>query len=107
MVSAGRRTNDSSWCNVVRSSKVADCLLAPTDALCTTCVGRRSIFETEGARGLFKGLGPTVFGVAPSRAIYFSAYSQSKRALNDYLPPNSPIVHICSAGVAGMLLYLC
>lgn len=62
----------------------------------------RYIFETEGPRGLFKGLGPTVFGVAPSRAIYFSTYSSSKSFYNDYLPPNSPLVHICSAGSAGL-----
>lgn len=63
----------------------------------------RYILDTEGPRGLFKGLGPTVVGVAPSRAIYFSAYSQSKRFYNDYLPPNSPLVHICSAGTAGTI----
>ncbi|XP_055340144.1 solute carrier family 25 member 36-A-like isoform X2 [Paramacrobiotus metropolitanus] len=62
----------------------------------------RYILETEGVRGLFKGLGPTVVGVAPSRAIYFSAYSASKSFYNDYLPPNSPLVHICSAGSAGI-----
>ena len=29
----------------------------------------------EGIAGLFKGLGPNVMGVFPSRAIYFGAYS--------------------------------
>ncbi|OQV17141.1 Solute carrier family 25 member 36-A [Hypsibius exemplaris] len=62
----------------------------------------RFIVETEGIRGLFKGLGPTVVGVAPSRAIYFSFYSHSKNFFNDYLPPNSPLVHIFSAGTAGI-----
>lgn len=37
---------------------------------------------TEGTRALFKGLGPNIVGVAPSRAIYFCAYSQSKSFLN-------------------------
>lgn len=42
----------------------------------------RHIVETEGVRALFKGLGPNIVGVAPSRAIYFCAYSQTKNALN-------------------------
>ena len=33
------------------------------------------IFLNEGIAGLFKGLGPNVMGVFPSRAIYFGAYS--------------------------------
>lgn len=42
----------------------------------------RYIVETEGSRALFKGLGPNIVGVAPSRAIYFCAYSQAKTSLN-------------------------
>lgn len=42
----------------------------------------RLIVETEGSRALFKGLGPNIVGVAPSRAIYFGAYSQTKASLN-------------------------
>lgn len=40
------------------------------------------IVQTEGSRALFKGLGPNIVGVAPSRAIYFCAYSQTKAFLN-------------------------
>lgn len=59
--------------------------------------------EREGPRALFKGLGPNLVGVAPSRAIYFCAYSQSKEFLNRsaVLPPNSAAVHVCSASCAG------
>ncbi|CAB1429929.1 unnamed protein product [Pleuronectes platessa] len=39
----------------------------------------RSILEKEGPRSLFRGLGPNLVGVAPSRAIYFAAYSKAKR----------------------------
>lgn len=42
----------------------------------------RYIVNTEGARALFKGLGPNIVGVAPSRAIYFCAYSQTKASLS-------------------------
>lgn len=44
----------------------------------------KHIVETEGSRALFKGLGPNLVGVAPSRAIYFCTYSQTKGALSNY-----------------------
>ncbi|GAU95397.1 hypothetical protein RvY_07021-2 [Ramazzottius varieornatus] len=81
-------TKDSAPRGLFRNLKLVRCL--------------KYIVETEGPRGLFKGLAPTVFGVAPSRAIYFSFYSTSKAFFNDRLPPNSPLVHICSAGTAGI-----
>ncbi|KAL4658489.1 solute carrier family 25 member 33 isoform X4 [Arapaima gigas] len=63
----------------------------------------RSILKTEGPRSLFRGLGPNLVGVAPSRAIYFAAYSRSKETLNDIFAPNSGIVHVSSAGIAGFI----
>ena len=64
----------------------------------------RHIVETEGTKALFKGLGPNLIGVAPSRAIYFSAYSTTKTFCNSKFPvPDSPPVHICSAAAAGFL----
>lgn len=66
----------------------------------------KHIIQTEGPRALFKGLGPNIVGVAPSRAFYFCAYSQAKSKLNtmdQYLPPDSPIVHILSASCAGFV----
>ncbi|XP_042627761.1 solute carrier family 25 member 36-A-like isoform X2 [Cyprinus carpio] len=59
------------------------------------------ILEKEGPRSLFRGLGPNLIGVAPSRAIYFAAYSSSKERLNCVLEPNSTQVHMMSAGIAG------
>lgn len=87
----------------------------------------RLIVQTEGSRALFKGLGPNIVGVAPSRAIYFCAYSQTKTFLNNQqwvflltlckfclanifiishitsrqVPSDSPIVHLLSASCAG------
>ncbi|RZF43292.1 hypothetical protein LSTR_LSTR001553 [Laodelphax striatellus] len=66
----------------------------------------RHIVEHEGPRALFKGLGPNLVGVAPSRAIYFCAYSQSKTALNSVFSPDTAIVHILSASCAGLALQL-
>lgn len=63
----------------------------------------RHIVQTEGTRALFKGLGPNLVGVAPSRAIYFCTYSQAKTTFNRLgnIPADSPIVHILSASCAG------
>jgi hypothetical protein len=65
------------------------------------CANFRLIIEKEGPSALFKGLGPNLVGVAPSRAIYFCAYSQSKKTYNQMFPADSPIVHIFSAATAG------
>ncbi|KAJ8274599.1 hypothetical protein COCON_G00092240 [Conger conger] len=59
------------------------------------------ILEKEGPRSLFRGLGPNLVGVAPSRAIYFAAYSTAKERLNSILEPDSTQVHMVSAGLAG------
>ncbi|MGH0116398.1 UNVERIFIED_CONTAM: hypothetical protein FKN15_035702 [Acipenser sinensis] len=63
----------------------------------------RSILEKEGPRSLFRGLGPNLVGVAPSRAIYFAAYSKSKEKFNAIFVPNSNMVHMCSAGFAAFV----
>ncbi|KAF7994111.1 hypothetical protein HCN44_011380 [Aphidius gifuensis] len=61
------------------------------------------IIKYEGISALFKGLGPNLIGVAPSRAIYFCTYSKSKNIFNSMLPPESPMVHVCSATIAGFV----
>ncbi|KAG7477553.1 hypothetical protein MATL_G00070850 [Megalops atlanticus] len=63
----------------------------------------RSILEKEGPRSLFRGLGPNLVGVAPSRAIYFAAYSKSKEMFNGIFVPNSGLVHMSSAGFAAFV----
>ena len=60
------------------------------------------IVSQEGVTGLFRGIGPTLVGVAPSRAIYFWAYSSAKHTLNTRLPPDTASVHIISAASAGL-----
>uniref|UniRef100_UPI00398F6E91 solute carrier family 25 member 36-like isoform X2 n=1 Tax=Pristiophorus japonicus TaxID=55135 RepID=UPI00398F6E91 len=60
-----------------------------------------NILEKEGVRSLFRGLGPNLVGVAPSRAIYFAAYSGAKENLCKVLKPDSTSVHICAATFAG------
>ncbi|KAJ9103957.1 hypothetical protein QFC21_002420 [Naganishia friedmannii] len=74
----------------------------------------RNIYVHEGPRALFKGLGPTLIGVVPARAINFSTYAKSKQFLASTLPPSvtqssaavaadsSPIVHLGAAAIAGI-----
>ncbi|XP_025833544.1 mitochondrial carrier protein Rim2 isoform X2 [Agrilus planipennis] len=63
----------------------------------------RYIITHEGPMALFKGLGPNLVGVAPSRAIYFCTYSKAKQLWNNVLPPDTPVVHIFSAFCAGFM----
>ena len=67
----------------------------------------RHIWSNEGARGLYRGLGPNLVGVAPSRAIYFWSYSTTKKNINNNLPRvnrDTPFVHVLSAASAGRKL---
>uniref|UniRef100_A0A8D2IPA6 Solute carrier family 25 member 33 n=1 Tax=Varanus komodoensis TaxID=61221 RepID=A0A8D2IPA6_VARKO len=66
-----------------------------------------TILEKEGVRSLFRGLGPNLIGVAPSRAIYFAAYAGAKEKLNMVLVPESKKVHMLSAACAGKLRIVC
>uniref|UniRef100_A0A5F8GQE2 Solute carrier family 25 member 33 n=1 Tax=Monodelphis domestica TaxID=13616 RepID=A0A5F8GQE2_MONDO len=61
------------------------------------------ILEKEGVKTLFRGFGPNLIGVAPSRAVYFACYSKAKDHLNGIFMPNSYTVHIISAGSAGFV----
>ncbi|XP_035163524.1 solute carrier family 25 member 33 isoform X2 [Callithrix jacchus] len=63
----------------------------------------KSILEKEGPKSLFRGLGPNLVGVAPSRAVYFACYSKAKEQFNGIFVPNSNIVHIFSAGSAAFI----
>ena len=53
---------------------------------------------------MYRGLGPNLVGVAPSRAIYFWSYSTTKKNINNNLPrvnQDTPFVHVMSAASAG------
>ncbi|EDO49787.1 predicted protein [Nematostella vectensis] len=67
-----------------------------------TCL--QSIIRNEGVTALFRGLGPSLVGVAPSRAIYFSFYATAKSSLNKsgWVKPDSKKVHMLSACSAGL-----
>ncbi|KAK4703786.1 hypothetical protein P7C70_g2428, partial [Phenoliferia sp. Uapishka_3] len=60
-----------------------------------------SIWHTEGFRGLYRGLGPTVFGYLPTWAIYFTVYDKVKATLGASRGNDDPIAHIVAAMTAG------
>lgn len=60
------------------------------------------LVEKEGLRGLWKGLGPNLAGVFPSRAIYFGTYNATKAQLLNVGYHDSSFVHVLSAMAAGV-----
>lgn len=42
-----------------------------------------TIWNQEGVRGLYRGLGPTIFGYLPTWAIYFTTYDYLKHELHE------------------------
>lgn len=64
-----------------------------------------NVVRYEGWRALFKGLGPNLVGIAPSRAIYFSTYSSVKGLLNQSFSNSKehPVIHMTSAASAGFV----
>lgn len=64
----------------------------------------RGIYVNEGVTALWKGVGATVVGVMPARAIYFSSYTKGKHYLIELNGGReSPIVHIGAAAAAGIV----
>ncbi|KAK0396206.1 hypothetical protein QR680_001620 [Steinernema hermaphroditum] len=99
----------------LQSSRGGDCVSPSTSSLknpISHFMKRNSVFthvahivKKEGVGALYKGLGPNLVGVAPSKAVYFYVYSTSKRFWNENpsFLPDSAIVHMMSAGTAGFV----
>ncbi|RDD41078.1 Solute carrier family 25 member 33 [Trichoplax sp. H2] len=70
----------------------------------TTLVGWiRYILATEGPTAFFKGLIPTLAGVAPTRALYLASYDASKSFFSNDLPKDASITHGLSAATGTFL----
>lgn len=65
-----------------------------------------SIYQHEGFRALFRGLGANLIGVVPARSINFYVYGNSKRILNNHFNPehkeNPWLIHLTAAAIAGI-----
>lgn len=63
----------------------------------------RNIYVTEGVTALWKGVGATVVGVMPARAIYFSSYTHGKHMFTEWNGgKESSAVHLGAAAMAGV-----
>ena len=65
-----------------------------------------SIYNHEGFRALFRGLGANLTGVVPARSINFFVYGNGKRILNEKFNPegreNVWSIHLTAAAIAGI-----
>lgn len=57
----------------------------------------KHIVKTEGFTSLYKGLVPNLFGIVPSRAIYFGVYTEAKSIFSSTSLANSSFTHMLSA----------
>ncbi|KAG1656638.1 hypothetical protein FOA52_008862 [Chlamydomonas sp. UWO 241] len=67
--------------------------------------GLRRIVQQEGAKGLYRGLGPTLVALLPNWAVYFTIYDKMKNTLTQRPDgtrrPATPSVHMAAAASAG------
>jgi solute carrier family 25, member 33/36 len=64
-----------------------------------------TVYRQEGARALFKGLGPNLVGVVPARSITFYTYGNGKRLIAEYGNggKESAWVHLSAGVLAGVV----
>jgi hypothetical protein len=62
------------------------------------------IIRVEGVFGLWKGIGPSLFGVLPARSLWFGSYNATKSQLENYTRShdNNGYINFVSAVVAGI-----
>jgi Mitochondrial carrier protein. len=65
-----------------------------------------TVYQQEGPRALFKGLGPNLVGVIPARSINFFTYGNGKRLISEHLAKgdsDSAWVHLSAGAIAGIV----
>ncbi|KAI8323789.1 mitochondrial carrier [Martensiomyces pterosporus] len=64
----------------------------------------KQLYAREGVRGWFAGLGPSLAGIVPARAIQFFTYGNGKRVLAQWNGgKETPLVHLSAAAFAGIV----
>ncbi|KAL8291113.1 hypothetical protein RB601_004131 [Gaeumannomyces tritici] len=65
-----------------------------------------AVYQQEGPRALFKGLGPNLVGVVPARSIQFFTYGNTKQLLTTHVNHGREagwVIHLVSAIAAGVV----
>jgi solute carrier family 25, member 33/36 len=75
------------------------------DVPCLILLLLRDIYREESFRALFKGLGPTLVGVVPGRAINFFTYGNGKRLIAEKFNDGreNSWVYLSAAALAGIV----
>ncbi|KAJ1918162.1 Pyrimidine nucleotide transporter, mitochondrial [Tieghemiomyces parasiticus] len=62
------------------------------------------VYTAEGIAGLFRGIGPNLVGVIPSRAISFATYGNAKRIYTELNGHHeTALIHLSAAATAGVV----
>lgn len=61
----------------------------------------RVIWQEEGIRGMYRGLGPIILGYLPTWAVWFTVYTKSKEFLAERNVKNQMVINFWSSIVAG------
>lgn len=90
---------------IERTFRPSHVFLAPFQHIRETLQIFNSISHTEGLRGFFRGLGPSLAGVVPATAIKFYVYGNAKHLGASLLgyDKDSPLVHAQAAVAAGIV----
>lgn len=95
------RTHFQSSLNVYKSSSHS------SNPVIQTLGFIRTLYVKEGVQALYKGIGPTLIGVAPSKALYFFSYSNAKLLIgkneSNKKIKESSTTHLKASALAGLI----
>ncbi|BFZ64610.1 S-adenosylmethionine transporter [Saitoella coloradoensis] len=77
-----------------------DLSLFPLDTLKTRLQAKGGFFANGGWSGVYKGIGSVVAGSAPSAALFFVTYEESKKVFTPIFTSYPAIAHMISASIA-------
>jgi len=100
------KTQESFLCSLVSggaAGTAVDVVLFPLDTVKTRMQSAQGFWKAGGFRGIYSGLLAAASGSAPTAALFFGTYEQTKKVLYRVAPessPYAPLVHVC-AGSCG------
>ncbi|XP_011638941.1 S-adenosylmethionine mitochondrial carrier protein homolog [Pogonomyrmex barbatus] len=115
MIRNKRKTEEKSIRNVFVTSLIAggaagtfvDIALFPLDTLKTRLQSTQGFLKTGGFTGLYKGIGPVIVGSAPTAALFFLTYEETKAIMQPRISTNyTPLLHMGAAVMAEMVACL-